>query len=148
MREGMGGWLWDNYLLYSANYGIYYILIGNFLLPQAESPSGRYRRKLSQKQAAMEEPGCPLVCGGTTGVPIVHWSWGGCSDKPWSFASLLWKKVVLYWLRENWALSEGICSRSFPGITTTVTVWNVGIVCAWTWSFIKASQTKSFSRYI
>lgn len=97
----MGGRLCDTYLLYSANYGIYYILIGNFLLPQAESPSGRYRRKLSQKQGAMEKPGSALLCGGSTGIRIVHWSWGGCSDKPGSVASVPWKKLVLYWLREN-----------------------------------------------
>lgn len=59
-------------MLYSANYGIYYILMGNFLLPQAESPSGRYRRKLSQKQGGMEKPGSTLVCGGSSGVCIVH----------------------------------------------------------------------------
>ena len=58
-------------MLYGANYGIHYILIGNFLLPRAESPSGRYRRKLFQKQRAMEKPGSALVHG-SMGVGIVR----------------------------------------------------------------------------
>lgn len=51
---------------------MYYILIGNFLLPQAGSPGGRYRRKLSEKQGTMEKPGSALVCGGSTGVGDAH----------------------------------------------------------------------------
>lgn len=78
---------------------MYYILIGNFLLPQAGSPSGRYSGELSQKQGAMEKPGCALVCGGSTGVPVVPWSWGGCSDKPWSNCILAVEEAsaVLAW---------------------------------------------------
>lgn len=40
------------------------------MLPQAESPSGRYRRSLFQKQRVKEKPGSALVCG-SMGVGIV-----------------------------------------------------------------------------
>lgn len=81
MREGMGGQFRDNYLLYNANYGIYYILIGNFLLPRAESPSGRHRRKLFQKQSVMENPGSASLRG-STGVGAVCGRWESHRGKP------------------------------------------------------------------
>lgn len=45
--------LWWGFFVcvFLANYGICYILIRNLLLPWAEPPSGRYRRKVFQKQS-------------------------------------------------------------------------------------------------